>query len=127
MLYLKDFIELVDIYFHTCRCYKVAIKIQTFKNVASFKIDSTQSAELKSFETPIFLCNFLASASVKIDVNKFLKITYIRWILSVYQQFIQKNVWLGNAIPVFCFHISMGKIEIFLSTRWMDRWMDEWK
>jgi hypothetical protein len=40
----------------------------------SFKIDSTQSAPLKSFLSLNFSCNFVASASAKIDVNKFNKI-----------------------------------------------------
>jgi hypothetical protein len=38
--------------------------------VESLKVDSTQSAQLKSFESLNFSRNFVASASVKIDVNK---------------------------------------------------------
>jgi hypothetical protein len=39
----------------------------------SFKIDSTQSALMKSFESLNFSSNFGASASVKIVVNKLSK------------------------------------------------------
>ncbi len=42
------------------------------------QIHSTQSAQLKSFESFNFFCNFLASASVKIGVDKFIKIISIR-------------------------------------------------
>jgi hypothetical protein len=37
----------------------------------SHKIDSTQSAQLKSFENLDFSYNFVASASLNIDINKF--------------------------------------------------------
>jgi hypothetical protein len=56
-------------------------------------LNSTQSAQLKSFKSLNFSCNFAASAIVKIDVNKFFKIISIRWIFSVYQGSIQKQLF----------------------------------
>jgi hypothetical protein len=41
--------------------------------LGSFKIDSTQSAQLNKFESLNFSCNFVAFPSLKIDVNKFNK------------------------------------------------------
>ncbi len=45
-----------------------------FDQAESILKGSTQSVQLKSFENLNFLGNFVASASMKIDVNKFLKI-----------------------------------------------------
>jgi hypothetical protein len=80
MNYLIYFVELVD----TCKCYKLARKFRVSKKfnwadyIESFKIDSTQLARLKSFESLNFSYKFLvASANVKINVNKFFKIISI--------------------------------------------------
>jgi hypothetical protein len=59
---------------------KLPIIIQTFKRclladcVESFNLDSTQSADKHLLKVWIFLGNFVAHASMKIDVNKFYKI-----------------------------------------------------
>ncbi len=58
-----NFEELVEIYFHTCRGYKVAKKNSDFQIF---------------FLADLFLGNLAAFASVKLDVNKFSKLYLIR-------------------------------------------------
>jgi hypothetical protein len=55
-------------------------------SVDSFKIYSTQSANYNLLEVRIFLGSFVATASVKIDVNKFFRIISRRLTFSYYKQ-----------------------------------------
>ncbi len=70
----------LHIFFTLADAIKLSRKLRLSKDfnwvdcVESILKDSTQSAQLKSFESLNFSCNFVASASVKIDVSKFNKI-----------------------------------------------------
>jgi hypothetical protein len=100
---------------------KLPWKIQIYKDfnwadcVESFKLDSTQSTQIKSFESLNFLDNFIASASVKKMWRKSLaktgsSVSYTEskqhWPL--FKLIFLSQPWVGN---IFCFvFLSLGAI-----------------
>jgi hypothetical protein len=101
-IYLIYFKDLVDIYFHACRCYKGAKIIQTFKrcllaNLVDCNLkDSLQSVNNYLLTVWIVLGNFEASASEKkINLKKFSKI------ISSYQGSNQNQIgrWIVQMRP----------------------------